>query len=212
MPPILQAPSDRLIVLASTSLRRREILLLLGIPFLVVAPNFEEVFTPAYPVEKEVVSFAQGKARSVMGQFKDAIIIGGDTLIECDGEKIGKPKDVEDARRILHWMQGKPHRILTAVTLIDTTDQTEQTDVSCVQVWFRKISRLEIERYVTTNETRDKAGGYSLRGESRSFVRHMEGDVLSAVGLPTEPIVRFLKTRTTFTCQDIGDINERLAV
>lgn len=187
-------PSDsRRIVLASTSPRRKEILSLLGLPFRVMAPKFEEILDEKRSMVEEVTAFAEGKARSVIETFPDSILIGSDTLIECEGEKIGKPRDPEDAKRILRRLSGRPHRIWTAVFLIDPLQPPTQMDVETVEVVMRAMAEVEIERYVATGEPLDKAGAYSLQGDGRRFIERLEGDYLAAVGLPLKPIVAFLR-------------------
>src|SRR3569832_2419246 len=109
------------IVLASTSIRRKEILSLLGLPFRIVAPRFEEILTDRRSAAEEVAGFAEGKARSVEKELSCSLIVGSDTLIDLEGEKIGKPRDRDDAKRILERLQGRPHRIWTAVALIDAS-------------------------------------------------------------------------------------------
>jgi septum formation protein len=187
--------ADPKLILASTSPRRKEILSLLGLPFEVVPPKFEEVLQARRSALQEVYAFSEGKACSVEADFSEGIIIGSDTLIECDGEKIGKPRDRDDAKRILKRLQGRRHLIWTAVTLIDISEPAPQTSVEQVHVQMREISDTEIDRYVATEEPLDKAGAYSLQGIGRQFILRLEGDYLAAVGLPLYPIADFLKKR-----------------
>ena len=100
-----------LLVLASTSPRRRQILALLGVPFEVIAPEFTEQISSHLSADQEVVEFALGKAQSVATKYPASIVIGSDTMIELSGEKIGKPTDREDARRMLRLLSGETHRI-----------------------------------------------------------------------------------------------------
>ncbi len=185
--------SERSIVLASTSPRRKEILSLLGLPFRVVSPKYEEILDEKRWMIEEVTTFAEGKARSVLDAFPDSILIGSDTLIECEGEKIGKPRDPDDAKRILRRLSGRAHRIWTAVFLIDPRQAPPQTAAEIVEVVMRPMEEDEIDRYVKTGEPLDKAGAYSLQGEGRRFIHRLEGDYLAAVGLPLRPIVAFLQ-------------------
>lgn len=187
--------STREIVLASTSIRRKEILSLLGFPFRTVSPEFEEKLTPQRPASKEVASFAEGKARSMEKQFPRAILIGSDTLIEHRGEKIGKPRGPADAKKILQRLQGEAHRIWTAVALLDDASREVRIVTSEIGIWMGKMTPEEIEAYVATGEPLDKAGAYSLQGEGRRYIERLEGDYLAAVGLPLRPIAVFLKER-----------------
>ncbi|MFY9269663.1 MAG: Maf family protein [Candidatus Manganitrophaceae bacterium] len=194
----------RTIVLVSTSARRREILSLLGLPFQIVAPRFEEILSDERSIREEVSLFAEEKARSVLAEFPQSILIGSDTLIECEGEKIGKPRDPSDARRILRQLGGRRHRIWTAVFLIDSPASLSETVIEKVDVLFKKMEEAEIESYVATGEPLDKAGAYSLQGEGRRWIARLEGDYLAAVGLPLKPIAGFLQRGGIAVPRDIN--------
>jgi septum formation protein len=187
----MTSPYD--IVLASTSIRRKEILSLLGLPFRIVSPQFDETLTDRRAAAEEVASFAEGKARSVEKDFPDSLVIGSDTLIDLQGEKIGKPLDQDDAKRILERLQGRPHRIWTAVALLHAASGSVRIKTAEIKILMREMSAGEIEKYVATGEPLDKAGAYSLQGAGRRFISKLEGDYLAAVGLPLQPIVEFLK-------------------
>ncbi|HIE64968.1 MAG: Maf family protein [Nitrospira sp.] len=183
------------IVLASTSIRRKEILALLGIPFKSVDPDFEEHWNPAYSAKEDAISFATGKAESVKPAFPDSIVIGSDTLIEDANGKIGKPSGPEDAKKILHRLQGGQHHIWTAISLIDTRDQTTEISVERIDIQMCRIDQDEIDHYVATEEALDKAGAYSIQGKGRQFIQRLQGDYLAAVGLPLRSIADFLRHR-----------------
>jgi septum formation protein len=186
------------LILASTSPRRREILALLGVPFEVVAPKFDEVIAAQLPIEEEVLDFAAGKANSVADP--DSIVIGCDSMISFDGEKVGKPTDEADARRILRLLSGKMHRIYTSVAIIDGRGSGLRM-VETVEVDMRPFKANEIERYLATGESMDKAGAYSIQGEGRSLIAAIRGDYLAAVGMPLKPIAGYLKSRIAkFPC------------
>ena len=201
---IKKPPSE--IILASTSIRRKEILSLLGLPFRIASPKFEETLTPQRSASEEVAAFAEGKARSVEKGFPAGIVIGSDTLIEYKGEKIGKPRDRADAKAILERLQGRPHSIWTAVALIDTASGLARVATEEIKIQMREITPQEIEDYVATEEPLDKAGAYSLQGEGRRFIGGLDGDYLAAVGLPLRPIAHFLKGRGISTIIDIERI------
>ena len=107
------------LILASSSPRRREILALLGLPFDVIQPDFEEILSSQRNIEEEVLEFAVGKAESVARQNPQAIVIGSDTMISLDQEKIGKPRDLSDARAMLGKLAGRIHYIYTSVAVLD---------------------------------------------------------------------------------------------
>ncbi|HEY1371439.1 MAG TPA: Maf family protein [Candidatus Binatia bacterium] len=182
------------LILASTSPRRREILALLGLPFEVVAPPFEEIVSPARPIAEEVLDFAAGKAASVAAHHPESIVIGSDTMILLGDDKIGKPADAAAARRMLCAFAGKTHRIYTSVAIFDPNAPGLRC-VEEVEVRMRDYSESEIEQYLALGESLDKAGAYSIQGRGRELIESIEGDYLAAVGLPLRPIARYLATR-----------------
>ena len=183
------------VVLASTSPRRREILSLLGLPFEVVSPDYDERVVPHRPAEREVLTFALGKARSVALQFPRDLVIGSDTMIQIEGEKFGKPDGVADARRILRVLSGRAHRILTGVAIIDGAGGPGLETVEEVSVQMHSYSEEQIESYLSRGESLDKAGAYSIQGEGRALIAGIRGDYLAAMGLPLKPIGAYLGQR-----------------
>jgi septum formation protein len=182
------------LVLASTSPRRRQILALLGVPFEVIAPEFEERISAHLPADQEVLGFALGKAQSVATKHPESIVIGSDTMIELSGEKIGKPADREDARRILRALSGKTHRIFTSVALVDSGERGIM-NVETVSVEMRRYTEEEIENYLRSGESDDKAGAYSIQGQGSALIKSICGDYLAAVGMPLRRIALCLKSR-----------------
>jgi len=183
------------LILASTSPRRREILGLLGLPFEVIDPEFEEMVSEHVSMKDEVLDFAAGKARSVAKKHPESIVIGSDTMISLDGEKIGKPGDIDDARRILRLLAGKIHRIFTSVVILDSVGGPGLQIVETVFVKMRAYTEEEINRYLSLNESLDKAGAYSIQGQGRKLIASIRGDYLAAVGMPLRPIADYLKSR-----------------
>ena len=183
------------LVLASTSPRRREILSLLGVAFDVVEPEFEEQVLPHRSIEREVLDFAIGKARSVAPHHSKSIIVGSDTMISLEGVKIGKPKNVQDAAGILSSLSGKTHRICTGVAIVDTSGGPGFTAIEEVSVGMRAYTMEEIDRYLAHAESLDKAGAYSIQGEGSKLIAVLRGDYLAAVGLPLRPIAHYLQRR-----------------
>jgi septum formation protein len=183
------------LILASTSPRRREILTLLGVPFEVIAPEFDEQPSSDCAVEDEVLNFAVGKAQSVAKRHRGSIVVGSDTMILIDSTKIGKPDGIADAKRILRLLSGETHRIFTGVAMIDGLGGPGLRIVDEVTVKMRCYSEEEIERYLLCNESLDKAGGYSIQGEGRALIESIRGDYLAAVGLPLKPISDYLRRR-----------------
>jgi len=183
------------LILASSSPRRREILALLGLPFETIAPDFEETLSSHCPAEAEVLDFALGKAQSVAKNNPRSIVIASDTMILLDGEKIGNPSGAENTKQTLRMLSGKSHRILTSVALLDGTGGPGLRIVEEVSVKMRAFTDAEIERYLSFNESLDKAGAYSIQGEGRALIESIRGDYLAAVGLPLKPIAGYLESR-----------------
>ena len=199
------------LILASTSPRRREILALLGVPFEVFAPQFDEKVSAHSTIEEEGLDFAAGKAESVASNNPGSIVIGSDTMICLDGEKIGKPSDEADARRILGLLSGKRHKIYTSVAIVDGSGGPGRRNLETVDVDMRHFNTDEIERYLAAGESMDKAGAYSIQGEGRSLIRAMRGDYLAAVGMPLKPIADYLKTRGVKAKRDVNEIYQNKA-
>ena len=183
------------LILASTSPRRREILSLLGIPFEVIAPEFDEVPSPHLDVRDEVLQFAAGKARSVLSHNPRSIVIGGDTMISIRGKKIGKPADLADAKRMLRTLSGRSHRIYTSVAIVEDLGGPGLNTVAEVIVKMRDLCDDAIEKYLAWNESLDKAGAYSIQSRGSQLVDCIEGDYLAAVGLPLKPVAEYLNRR-----------------
>ena len=183
------------LILASTSPRRREILELLGLPFEVIAPGFDELASSDRPVEDEVLDFALGKAASVARDNPNSIVIGSDTMILIDAKKVGKPDGIADAKHILRSLSGKTHRIFTSVAIVDGSGGPGLGMVEEVSVKMRDYSEKEIEDYLSCNESLGKAGAYSIQGRGRALIESIDGDYLTAVGLPLKPIADYLKSR-----------------
>jgi septum formation protein len=182
-------------ILASTSPRRREILELLRMPFEVIAPEFDELPLADRPIAEEVLDFALGKARSVARRHPASMVVGSDTMLLINANKIGKPDSIADAKRMLRLLSGKTHRIFTSVAILDGLGGPGLNTVEQVLVKMRDYSEKEIERYLFCNESLDKAGAYSIQGAGRGLIESIRGDYLAAVGLPLRPIANYLRSR-----------------
>jgi septum formation protein len=181
------------LILASTSPRRREILALLRVPFEIIAPEFNEQVSAHRPIAEEVLAFAIGKADSVANRHPSSIVIGSDTMILCDGEKIGKPSDEADARRMLRLLSAKRHTIYTSVAIIDGSGGPGLSALETVEVNMRSFSAEEVERYLRLGESLDKAAAYSIQGQGSHLIQSIKGDYLAAVGMPLKPIAAYLE-------------------
>jgi septum formation protein len=180
------------IILASTSPRRRELLALLGIPFNVKNPSFEERLAADHSAIEQVQSFAQGKALSVAKQEPEAIVLGSDTVIELDHDVIGKPADLEEARTMLQRLAGREHHVRTAVALVCSDRAIDIVALSTAVVWMKPFDELVHERYLAAGESLDKAGAYSIQGEGGDLIDSIDGDFTNVVGLPLRLVSQLL--------------------
>ena len=172
------------LILASISPRRRELLALLGIPFDVISPSFEERLVADCPAIDQVQSFAQGKAQSVARQVPEAVVLGSDTVIELDHDVFGKPADMLAARAMLRRLAGRGHYVHTAVALVWSAGAIDVVALSTTVVWMKPFDERLYDRYLTTGESLGKAGAYSIQGEGSDLVDSIDGDFTTVVGLP----------------------------
>ncbi len=180
------------LILASTSPRRRELLALLGIPFDVKSPSFEERLVAARPAIEQVQSFAEGKAQSVARQEPEAIVLGSDTVIEVDHDVLGKPDDLVEARAMLRRLAGRDHHVCTAVALVCSTRALNVVALSTAVVRMKRFDERVHERYLATGESLGKAGAYSIQGRGGDLVDSIDGDFPTVVGLPLRLVAQLL--------------------
>ncbi len=167
------------LVLASQSPRRRELLVQLGIALEVRPAAADESVLPGEVPRAYVLRVAREKARAVSGE----IVLAADTVVVLGGAVLGKPRGVEDARRMLQALSGTAHEVLTAVCV--RRDLAIELDaVVATKVRFARLTRGEIEWYVGTGEPLDKAGAYAIQGAGGAFVLSVDGSVSNVVGLP----------------------------
>ena len=180
------------VVLASTSPRRRELLSLLGIPFEISTPIFEERLVPGRPAKDLVAQFARCKADSVAQHNAEALVLASDTLIQFDGEVLGKPGDLSEARAMLRRMAGREHHVQTAVALSCVVRCMELTQVSTASVWMKPFNAEAHERYLATGDSLGKAGAYSIQGPGSELVERLDGDFTTVVGFPLRLVANLL--------------------
>ncbi len=171
------------IVLASTSPRRQELMERLSVPFDVIAPEGVKEIQKGDP--REVVTRnATAKARKVTDGLSEGLVVGADTVVVVDGIIMGKAKDPLEARIMLVTLEGRMHRVLTGLAVVDA--ETGRRDVAVVEtkVWFHPLTDQEIEDYVSTGEPIGKAGGYAIQGAGGALVERLEGCYENVVGLP----------------------------
>ncbi|HEY5626775.1 MAG TPA: Maf family protein [Nitrospira sp.] len=159
---------------------------LLAIPFDVASPFFEERHISTRTAAELALYFAKGKADSVAGLNAEAIVIGSDTLIELDGEVLGKPADLLEARAMLGRMAGREHLVHTAVALSCLNRSIESTNLSTAHVWMRPFNETALDEYLETGDSLGKAGAYSIQGPGGALIERIDGDFTAVVGLPLQ--------------------------
>ncbi len=181
----------RRVLLASESPRRRELMVLSEIPFTTASCLLKESLDPELSIEKAVEKLAFEKADAVHHRFPEEFVIGADTIVVCDGEVLGKPKDNEDTERMLRMLSGKTHQVITGVALVSKDVQECFHEVT--EVTFYELDDDEIKRYAKSKEPHDKAGAYAIQGKGMMFVQKINGDFYNVVGLPMANLYRRLK-------------------
>ncbi len=172
------------IILASESPRRRQLLEQIGFNFEVVSSQVdEEEIIDKNPLIN-IQLLALRKAQEIANKGYRGIIIGADTQILIENEIIGKPRDREDAKRILLKLSGKSHEVVTGIAIIDTEAVSSETWFETTIVKFRELMVDEIEEYLDTGEYIGKAGAYGIQGRAAVFVERIEGCYFNVVGLP----------------------------
>ena len=185
-----QNTADLPLVLGSASPRRRELLGLLGVPFLVRAADIDETFRPGETPDAYLDRITQAKLEAVRDGTSVAsrgILVADTIVVAPDGEfpVLGKPRDDEDARAMLALLSGATHEVKTRFVLAGTAPGPSlHAETVTTQVLFRALGAEEIERYVEEGEGRDKAGAYAVQGRAAAFVSRIEGSYTGVVGLP----------------------------
>ena len=169
------------LILASQSPRRQELLKLFRRPFTVEVADVDEKMDDSQPAYSEVARVSRRKAEAVAREQED-VVIAADTIVVCDGQILGKPKSTEHAVQMLTMLSGRAHQVMTGLTVVRGNEVVNCTEVT--DLWFRKLSRKEIEDYVATGEPMDKAGAYGIQGGAALFVQRLEGDYYNVMGLP----------------------------
>jgi septum formation protein len=178
-----------MLVLASQSPRRAEILRQAGIPFIVRAASVDESPLEAERPGPYVRRLAQAKALAV-DAAPGEIVLGADTTVVAAGELLAKPADAADARRMLAHLSGRRHEVLTGICL--RRGGQVLTDNAATAVWFAALSDAEIENYIATGEPMDKAGAYAIQGLASKFVERIDGCYFNVMGLPVALVYRHL--------------------
>jgi len=184
------------LILASGSPRRRQLLAEAGLRFECLESGVEEVRLAHEAGGEYALRMARAKAIAVSARVPDAIVLGADTIVECAGEILEKPRDADDARRMLEMLSGRAHVVVTAFALASAGGVIEADAVES-RVFFRQLSDAEITKYLATGEPFDKAGAYGIQGIGGGFISKVEGPRDNVMGLPVSSVLAAL-TRAGF--------------
>ena len=181
--------------LASQSPRRREILADLGIPFKLRKSPYHETTSDVVGLvpNEQAARLAGLKAVHTATGLDEGIVIGADTIVVLDEHVLGKPRDRDDARRMLEMLSGRTHRVITGISLVDPKSGQTVTHAESTNVVFKQLSEREITDYIDTPEPYDKAGAYAVQGLASLFVERIEGCYYNVVGFPVVAFGNLLK-------------------
>ena len=173
------------IVLASKSPRRIALLKQIGIEPSVVPSRVVEEFDPQASPSENAVQLSLRKAQEVAQRFEDALIIGADTIVVVDGFLLGKPEDQREAKRMLQFLSGRTHMVVTGFALVNSSSDDFVADFESTEVTFRELPEEEIDEYIASGSPMDKAGAYGIQDDYGAvFVTRIAGCFYNVVGFP----------------------------
>ena len=173
--------TDKTLILASASPRRRELLGLTGLPFTIDAPDVDE--TCSLAPREAVKELSRRKALAAAALHPGCVILAADTLVSVDEKALGKPRNEEDAFRMLSMLSGRWHQVYTGVTVVDA-DGTLYCEADTTDVHFEPMTDDAIRRYIATKEPMDKAGAYAVQGIAGLWIDQLRGSHTNVIGLP----------------------------
>lgn len=180
-----------MLILASQSPRRRDLLSMLGLEFTVVTADIDETMDETLSVEDAVAEVCKRKAEAVAIQHPHDTIISADTIVVVDGKVLGKPRNEDHAKEMLRSLSGRSHTVMTAFCLWEKGKAV--THVEQTHLRFKPLSEEEIAAYVATGSPMDKAGAYGIQDQASIFVEALEGDYYNVMGLPVCALVKALR-------------------
>lgn len=184
----------RTVILASESPRRKDLLESLGIPFKTMPSNIDEESIVEKDPHKLVLVLACLKAEKIAQDNPDAVIVAGDTVVSFNDAIMGKPKNPEDARRMLKLLRGTTNMIVTGCVVMDSKTGKSSHTSSESKVFMKNYSDELIERYIASGHPMDKAGAYGYLGIGVAMVEHIEGSYFDGIGLPLGFVIEQLES------------------
>ncbi len=186
--------AKQVLILASSSPRRQELLRDAGFLFEVHPAHVPEERAAGESPLQYACRLAREKAQAVARDFPGRYVLGADTVVVVEDQVLEKPRDAQDAARMLHLLSGKGHQVITAVSLVRPEGNSD-TRTSTTQVYFREVAEEEIVRYVSSGEPMDKAGAYAIQGGAAQWIQRIEGEYSNVVGLPLSLVKEMLRAR-----------------
>jgi septum formation protein len=189
------AGGERHIILASASSRRKQLLAQAGYKFTVNPPDIDEavLLTDTVSPCEYAKRLAMAKAKSVAEKHPDCLVIGADTIVDFNGQIIGKPADAKEAEDITRKLFSKPHKVITAVAIVRLSAQTELVESDSTTIYPKKLTDKQTAEHIKSGSWRDKAGAYAIKETGDEFIEKIEGSLTNVMGLPMELLERLLK-------------------
>jgi septum formation protein len=182
------------LILASASPRRIELLKLLGLAFEVMPSGIDEAFHRGETPREHVLRLSEEKALVIARRYPDAWVLGADTIVIIDGEVLGKPESVSEAKEMLEKLSGREHEVFTGFSILRIEKGILIREAVESSVLFREIKGDEMNWYTASDEPYDKAGAYAVQGMGAFFIREIHGSYTNVIGLPLCEVVEALKS------------------
>lgn len=196
------------IILASASPRRKEILENTNVKFKIMASSIEELTLEGESPCKMVMRLAFEKGIDIAFRQKSDLVISADTIVVLDNTVLGKPKDEIEARKMITSLSGRTHQVITGISLINLDNNKKIIDYVISNVKFKNLSEEDINDYIRTKESLDKAGAYGIQGYGALLVEEIQGDYFNIVGLPISRLSDLLKKYFNINLFMEGDVSE----
>lgn len=185
--------SEKKLVLASSSPRRKQLLEEIGLKFDIFPADIDEDIKKGESPEEHTLRLAEKKAKTAAKKVKDSWVIGADTIVFIDNRILGKPSDIHEAREMLLLLSNRYHRVITAFCLFNSATGENIKRVVESMVKIKNLTNKEIEDYLKTGEPLGKAGAYAVQGIGGFMVEKIEGSYTNVVGLPMEEFQKVLE-------------------
>ena len=180
-----------MLILASASPRRRDLLIQAGLRFDILPAHIDESLHPNESPTAYVQRLALEKAQAIHALHPKATVLGADTTVACEQQILNKPTDLADAARILRLLSNRTHQVHTGIALVTPT--THRSHVETTTVFFSEIPEADLAHYLSTNDSLDKAGAYGIQGYAARWIPRIEGDFFNVVGLPIAAVLHLLR-------------------